>query len=68
MPMPMLKHMGQGNVRCLKMEDCANAKILGFKCVLIHTRRTGLFIGANGLEYGAMDLCLYSKSGLCYCS
>ena len=28
MPMPMLKHMGQGNVRCLKMEDCANAKII----------------------------------------
>lgn len=36
MPMPMLKHMGQGNVRCLKMEDCANAKIWGFEFVLIH--------------------------------
>ena len=39
MPMPMLKHMEQGNVRCLKMEDYTNAKIWGFEFVLKHRVR-----------------------------
>lgn len=38
-PMPMLKYMGPGNVRCLNMEDCANAKIQCFEFVLIHRER-----------------------------
>ena len=36
MPMHMQKHTRRGNVRCLNMEDCANAKIQCFEFVLIH--------------------------------
>lgn len=39
MPMHMQKHMRRGDVRCLNMEDCANAKIQCFEFVLIHRER-----------------------------
>lgn len=35
----MQKHTRRGNVRCLNMEDCANAKIQCFEFVLIHRER-----------------------------
>ena len=39
MPMHMQKHTRRGDVRCLNMEDCANAKIQCFEFVLIHRER-----------------------------